>query len=185
MKWFEILKNQIASTKGKQFQLDFNQPMIEDDDCKKTLMAIYERFIAKESIEGYSFMRDDDTAYPNFKAFMDTESAKTTETGKEIYLRAFGKNTLKNAPEEVCCKAIEIYKSLGENSSDGFRIGDWEGSVGKNENPNVFVTFTYLSIYPVNKNMESFFFEISSYPKKNMEEGKKIVRELSKELIRL
>jgi hypothetical protein len=33
--------------------------------------------------------------------------------------------------------------------------------------------------------MESFFFEISSYPKKNMEEGKKIVRELSKELIRL
>ena len=42
MNWFNILKNQIASTKGKTFQLDFNQPMVEDDDCK-TLMAIYER----------------------------------------------------------------------------------------------------------------------------------------------
>ena len=30
-----------------------------------------------------------DSAYPNFKGFMDTESAKTTEQGKEIYLRAF------------------------------------------------------------------------------------------------
>ena len=35
MSWWSIIKNQIASTKGKQFQLDFNQPMIEDRDCKK------------------------------------------------------------------------------------------------------------------------------------------------------
>ena len=186
MDWFSVLKNQVASTKGKQFQLDFSQPMVEDDDdCKKTLMEIYDRFIAKESIEGYTFMKDDDSAYPNFKAFLDNESAQTTERGKEIYLRAFGKNILKNAPEEVCCKAIEIYKSLGDNSSEGFRVGDWEGKVGKNENPSVFVTFTFLSISPVNHNMESFFVEISSYPNRNIKEGKKIVKELSKELIRL
>ena len=36
MNWWSILKNQVASTKGKKtFQLDFNQPMIEEEDnCK-------------------------------------------------------------------------------------------------------------------------------------------------------
>ena len=32
MDWFSVLKNQVASTKGKTFQLDFNQPMVEEDD---------------------------------------------------------------------------------------------------------------------------------------------------------
>lgn len=36
--WWSIIKNQIASTKGKTFQLDFNQPMIEEEDnCKERL----------------------------------------------------------------------------------------------------------------------------------------------------
>ena len=195
MDWFSILKNQVASTKGKQFQLDFNQPMIEedveDDDCKKTLMATYDRFIAKESIKGYTFMKDDTSAYPNFKAFLDNESAQTTGRGKEIFLRAFGKDILKNAPEEVCCKAIEIYKSLGDNSSEEFSEGGWVVKAGKNKNQS-FSVFTFLSIYPVNSNMDSFFFEIVSYPKveknettESTEENIKIVKELTKELIRL
>tara|TARA_R100001510_G_scaffold48686_1_gene46592 strand:+ start:2042 stop:2737 length:696 start_codon:yes stop_codon:yes gene_type:complete len=59
MSWWSIIKNQIASTKGKTFQLDFNQPMIEDDDdcvqwvmelCKK-MNAIFEP--VKSRIEGY------------------------------------------------------------------------------------------------------------------------------------
>ena len=37
MNWFNILKNQIASTKGKTFQFDFNQPMIEEEECKEKL----------------------------------------------------------------------------------------------------------------------------------------------------
>tara|TARA_R100000734_G_scaffold17196_1_gene13420 strand:- start:974 stop:1504 length:531 start_codon:yes stop_codon:yes gene_type:complete len=37
MSWWSIIKNQIASTKGKTFQLDFNRPMVEeeDEDCFK------------------------------------------------------------------------------------------------------------------------------------------------------
>ena len=40
--WWEILKRQVASTKGKQFQLDFSQPMIEEEeeDCKKRFQAV-------------------------------------------------------------------------------------------------------------------------------------------------
>ncbi len=44
MNWFDILKNQIASTKGKQFQLDFSQPMVEEDDsCKQKLLDLAKR----------------------------------------------------------------------------------------------------------------------------------------------
>jgi len=59
MSWWSIIKNQIASTKGKTFQLDFNKPMIEEDDdcvqwvielCKK-INAIFEP--VKSRIEGY------------------------------------------------------------------------------------------------------------------------------------
>jgi hypothetical protein len=41
MNWWNIIKNQIASTKGKTFQLDFNQPMIEEDEnCKERLIKM-------------------------------------------------------------------------------------------------------------------------------------------------
>ena len=44
MNWFNILKNQIASTKGKTFQLDFSQPMVEEEDnCKKKLLELYDK----------------------------------------------------------------------------------------------------------------------------------------------
>ena len=45
MSWWSIIKNQIASTKGKTFQLDFSEPMVEDEEtCKEKLLAIVKKF---------------------------------------------------------------------------------------------------------------------------------------------
>ena len=47
MSWWNIIKNQIASTKGKTFQLDFNQPMIEDEeDCVQWVMELCKKMNA-------------------------------------------------------------------------------------------------------------------------------------------
>jgi len=48
--WWEILKRQVASTKGKQFQLDFTQPMIEDEPCKEKLKNIFRRAHKKHNL---------------------------------------------------------------------------------------------------------------------------------------
>ena len=53
MNWFEILKKQIASTKGKTFQLDFNQPMIEEDEnCKERLIKMIDA-LSKIDVRDY------------------------------------------------------------------------------------------------------------------------------------
>lgn len=54
MSWFDILKNQIASTKGKQFQLDFSEPMVEEeeDECKRKLIAFLKKV---ETMAGFRY----------------------------------------------------------------------------------------------------------------------------------
>ena len=38
------MKNKVAYTKGKQLQLDFSQPMVEEDEsCKQKLLDLFKR----------------------------------------------------------------------------------------------------------------------------------------------
>ena len=86
MNWFDIIKNQIASTKGKTFSLDFSQPMVEEDDsCKQKLIDLAKR-VESFSKEGYL---------------------------KDSYA---GDKFDKNISEEDCCVAINLFKMLKENT---------------------------------------------------------------------
>ena len=73
MNWFNILKNQIASTKGKTFQLDFNQPMIEEEECKEKLRAVLKQVESINSIEGFDKIIDKKTVQRHRKVFQSKE----------------------------------------------------------------------------------------------------------------
>lgn len=55
MNWFDILKNQVASTTEAAFELDFNQPMVEAEEskCKPKLLALAKR-LQSFSKDGYT-----------------------------------------------------------------------------------------------------------------------------------
>ena len=76
MNWFNILKNQIASTKGKTFQLDFNQPMIEEEECKEKLRAVLKQVESINSIEGFDKIIDKKTVQRHRKVFQSKEDKK-------------------------------------------------------------------------------------------------------------
>lgn len=59
MNWWEIVKNQIASTKGKTFQLDFSEPMIEDEPCKEKLKNIFRTAHKKHTIMNINRLLND------------------------------------------------------------------------------------------------------------------------------
>tara|TARA_R100001163_G_C5067980_1_gene207606 strand:+ start:4192 stop:4803 length:612 start_codon:yes stop_codon:yes gene_type:complete len=105
--WWDILKNQIASTKGKTFQLDFSQPMVEEeeDDCRKRFYEIIDKVnkanrtdtqisatSSSTRVEKRWIVKTD---FPDFKRVLITYN--THELG----------NTDK-IPEEVFCKALEM-----------------------------------------------------------------------------
>ena len=84
MDWFSILKNQVASTKGKTFSLDFSQPMVEEDDsCMQKLLDLAKRgrIFSKEGYDTHSYVN------PNFD---------------------------KTVSEEECCVAINSFKVVRE-----------------------------------------------------------------------
>ena len=98
MDWFSILKNQVASTKGKQFQLDFNQPMVEEEDnCKKKLLELYDKI---------------------------DKIPQHTRTVSGVKIQIINQTTRREAidriPEEVCCEAIELFKTT-ESTNYGSR----------------------------------------------------------------
>tara|TARA_R100000773_G_C4183933_1_gene92481 strand:+ start:49 stop:609 length:561 start_codon:yes stop_codon:yes gene_type:complete len=99
--WWEILKRQVASTKGKQFQLDFTQPMIEDDNCKKQLSRLHDKVRAikdKQSFQGPAVITERSGVL--FRTINMTRGKK--------YLDLF--------PEEICCKVLETFKSAPEGN---------------------------------------------------------------------
>ena len=95
MNWFDILKNQIASTKGKQFQLDFNQPMVEEDNCKKKLLELYDKI-------------------DKIPQHMRTVSGVKIQ----IINLTTRRDSIDRIPEEVCCEAIELFKTT-ESTNKG------------------------------------------------------------------
>jgi hypothetical protein len=198
MNWFDILKNQIASTEGKQFQLDFNKPMIEDDDCKKTLMRIAKKISNINSIEGYPYIKN--VRQKNeFKIFSeeDVEFRSFLETS---YVRLnSGGSYLKDVPEEVCCKAIELYKSLADGSADQIFLPGkrplaanpaYYVYAGKNVNDEKEKYARYLSFIEIHQgsgpdgNFRNWAIEILCLtgPKQNKEKSEETCRKLTREL---
>ena len=102
MNWFDILKNQISSAKGKTFQLDFTQPMVEEDNCKDKLMAVVRKLEGIASFEGI-------TGKINHNGI-----ARRFVSPEGYVLRLVYKGELDEVPEEVCCKVIETYNELTE-----------------------------------------------------------------------
>ncbi len=119
MNWWNILKNQIASTKGKTFQLDFNQPMIEEEEnCKERLIKMVD---ALSKIDLRDYFR-----YPYLNKKMPVEDFKrlseseyTYESGvpqQQDHMRYRLANKIgrsfanDNMTEEVACRILQEVK---------------------------------------------------------------------------
>tara|TARA_R100001510_G_scaffold29276_1_gene25948 strand:- start:2403 stop:2990 length:588 start_codon:yes stop_codon:yes gene_type:complete len=125
MNWWSIIKNQIASTKGKTFQLDFSQPMIEDEEsCKERLIKIVD---ALSKIDLRDYFR-----YPYLDKKMPVEDFKTLsnrggeygyERGsveRQDYMKYVMMNRIMkpfdNIDEETACYILEKLKRLKPGS---------------------------------------------------------------------
>ena len=189
MDWFSILKNQVASTKGKQFQLDFSQPMVEEDDCKKTLMAISERILAKTSVDGFPFL-EKGISYPNVKSFLKYEGEDWKKP--KVEMRTFRLDFLQTVPEEVCCKAIELFKITPDDSREKIEFDGYTIATGKNYTRDIgsfFEVSTYLEIHKGSikgSDYENWFFSLECRTR-NEERNliKEICEKLTKELVKL
>ncbi len=113
MNWFDILKNQIASTKGKTFQLDFSEPMIEDEEnCKEKLRAILKKFW---ELDFKQFLKKDigfaEASYssPEYRV----NSGESFEDGIYVsFARTnFQSESLDAMSEEVACWFLENLKN--------------------------------------------------------------------------
>jgi len=119
MNWFEILKRQIASTKGKTFQLDFNQPMIEEEDnCKERLIKMVDSL---NKLDLRSYFR-----YPYKNIKMPVEDFRKLGEGEYVFesgvarnedhvrYRTFNKiiQPFNNITEEAACYILEEVKKI-------------------------------------------------------------------------
>lgn len=114
MSWFDILKNQIASTKGKTFQLDFNQPMIEEEDnCKERLINILNK--------------------------LETFLLNKKGSSEVLFLQVSKRGNLEDISNEDCCKILDV---LGANGPDAkIKIEQQEGQgLGRSNYYYVFKT---------------------------------------------
>jgi len=108
--WWEILKRQVASTKGKQFQLDFSEPMVEEEeeDCKKRFQAVQNK-LRSLNIAELEKERGDLGSFETHYHF--DKKRRPANAILEIFL-SFDESI----PDEIFCKAIEQYENtpIGE-----------------------------------------------------------------------
>ena len=99
MNWWHIIKNQVASTKGKTFQLDFSQPMVDEEEkCKERLMK-FGKFLAGL---GYG-----SAAIP---------------FGSEIRINKYN-NLIDSISEDIACNMIEELMNL-EKAIKSLRVNE-------------------------------------------------------------
>lgn len=117
MNWFNILKNQIASTSDAQFELDFSNPMVEeDDDCKRKFLAVVDKLQTLE-IDGL------------VKKPAGTSMAKGfifEKDSKRILEMFFAFDGIEKIPNEVFCYIIDQYK---ETENRNFKLSRFDGRV--------------------------------------------------------
>ncbi len=105
--WWEILKRQITSTKGKQFQLDFNQPMIEEeeDDCRKRFFEIIDRVNKAERTDTSVFSRSSSESTAK-RWEIETDFPDFERVPISYHTHKIG--NIDKIPEEIFCKALEM-----------------------------------------------------------------------------
>jgi len=120
MNWFNILKNQIASTKGKTFQLDFNQPMVEDSDCRDEFTQLTKK--ASELYFGIleTSGKSKDNVY--YKLFNNGVKYENRGLDSRSYIPIITEYAFPTepVPEEVYCRALELYKTKEEYHDEMF-----------------------------------------------------------------
>lgn len=117
MNWFNILKNQIASTKGKTFSLDFTQPMVEeDDDCKRNFFAVVDKLKNLE-IDG---LVKKPAEFPRAKGFIFEKDSK------RILEMFFVFDGIEKVPNEVFCYVIDQYK---DTEPRNYKLSRFDGRV--------------------------------------------------------
>lgn len=95
MNWFNVLKNQFSTTADAQFELDFDNPMVEEeeDKCRKRLLKLFKK------LNEYIL------------------SNQTKFTKAEVY---FEPENLNGVSEEDCCRILEYMRvhafSAGEDN---------------------------------------------------------------------
>jgi len=157
--WFSILKNQVASTKGKQFQLDFSQPMVEeDDDCKRKFFAVIDKLKNLE-IDGLVKKPGEFIGSKGF--FFEKDS-------KRILEMFFAFNDIENVPNEVFCYVIDQFKDTEHRN---FKVSRFDNRIiqtvkgerfpqGKDE-----ILYSYLATFSkINARPLYFTVNIMSYP---------------------
>ena len=118
MNWFEIIKRQIASTKGKTFQLDFNQPMIEEEeDCKRRFRAVQDK-LRSLTIAELERAGGDWSFYEEYYFYDEKRDRSGFRPELNIFL-SFDESI----PDEIYCKAIEQYENTAINNS---RLEDYD-----------------------------------------------------------
>lgn len=119
MNWWDIIKNQIASTKGKTFQLDFNQPMIEEEEnCKERVIKMIDA-LSKIDVRDYfrypyldkKMPVEDFEKLANFTEEYKFESGSVQEGD---YIKYVIMNNImapfNNIDEETACHILEVVK---------------------------------------------------------------------------
>jgi len=112
MSWWNVIKNQIASTKGKTFQLDFSQPMIEDEEtCKEKLLAIVQKFW---ELDFKQFLLKD-IGFGKERYLSSTYRVEDGNSFEDGVYVSFARSSpeipgLQKMPEEVACWFLENLK---------------------------------------------------------------------------
>lgn len=123
MNWKDILKEQFATTADAQFELDFENPMIEQEEetCKKKLRALYNKLKNMSAPSGFIHFSLDDEDPAISRDFRK----RFLLDGKGARKRRFmvsGRDSLEKVPEEICCKAIELFK-IATDDNDAYDNG--------------------------------------------------------------
>tara|TARA_R100000734_G_scaffold18521_1_gene15575 strand:- start:15 stop:725 length:711 start_codon:yes stop_codon:yes gene_type:complete len=98
-----IWKNQIASTKGKTFQLDFNQPMIEEKEqkCKERFIQLLENAKSVKLGDGKESQKSQGYRVHRMEG-------KVSGINSVLRTTAILEKDIEQIPEEVFCKILEM-----------------------------------------------------------------------------
>ncbi len=187
MDWFSVLKNQVASTKGKQFQLDFNQPMVEDDNCKDKLMAVVRKLEGVTSLKGIT---GENTRSGTARTFSFPE-------GYTVSLTYRGE--LDEVPEEVCCKVIETYNKFADGDLEIFEflgyhiiifkntdsLGEPDSGVEANTTISIRDIYEPFTMYRVNIKCSATSIKEMMFDPNPWNKGLELCKKLTKEYVKL
>jgi|9_EtaG_2_1085328.scaffolds.fasta_scaffold11177_4 hypothetical protein len=130
--WWEILKRQVASTKGKTFQLDFNQPMIEEeeDECRKKFIAMAQK-VEQMTMGGTRNTKYERQYEKRYDIKNNFESTHPYIFGSANFKIKVYLEDVEKIPENVFCVAIKEFELFDNGDRDDFKIDGYDISVLK------------------------------------------------------